>query len=235
MNTRNVFCHSGDLGDIIAALPSMRALGGGDIVIGPLLDGQFKGRESMKGARFDAIKPLLEEQPYIVSVTWEDSPKAFTHDFRDFRQQEQYGESLVDWQARYLGVTVSTDPWLTCRRSEKSIGRAVIARSMRYRNPGFPWSAVLHKYKERIFVGLKEEYDDFKRNNRGVEFVPTSNLLELAEVINGADIFIGNQSCPFWIAAGLGQRLIQEGWPQQPNSQIKRANTQYLIRGPFSL
>lgn len=233
--TRNVFAHSGDIGDIIAALPTMRSLGGGDIVIGPLLEGQFKGRESMKGARFEAIKPLLEAQPYIGSVTWHDNPQAYTHDFRDFRQQEQYGESLLEWQARYLGVTASTDPWLTCRRSEKSIGRAVIARSLRYRNPGFPWNVVLHKHKEPIFIGLKEEYEDFQKNNRGVEFIQTENLLEAAELINGADIFIGNQSCPFWIAAGLGQRLIQEGWPQQPNSQIKRPNARYLIRGPFSL
>jgi hypothetical protein len=210
-------------------------MGGGDIIFTERIEGKMKGRESMKGARFEAIKPLLEAQPYIGSVKWEDSPQEFTHDFRDFRQQEQYGESLLEWQARYLGVTASTDPWLTARRSEKSIGRAVVSRSLRYRNPGFPWNVALHKHKEVIFVGLREEYEDFIKTCGRAEYVPTNDLLEVAELINGADIFIGNQSCPFWIAAGLGQRLIQEGWPQQPNSQVKRPNARYLIRGPFQL
>lgn len=231
----NVFVHSGDIGDIIAALPTISALGGGDIIITERLDGKMKGRESMKGSRFEAIQPLLEAQPYIGNVSWQDAPARFTHDFRDFRNDEQYGESLLDWQARYLGVEASTAPWLQCRRSPVSLGRPVIARSLRYQNPGFPWNVVLSRHKNPIFVGLPEEHAAFEKTGNRAEFIETKNLLECAEIIAGADIFIGNQSAPFWIAAGLGVRLIQEGWPQQPNSQVRRPNARYLIRGPFSL
>lgn len=232
---RNVFCHSGDLGDCIAALPTMKALGGGDVICGPIIAAKFHGRESLKGARFDALKPLLESQPYIGKVEWQDEPRGFSHDLREFRQDERMGESLLDWQARHLGMSVASDPWLSAIRSPVAIGRTVIARSLRYRNRGFPWNVVMHKHRNCLFVGTEEEHDDFKRAIAPVEFHPTKDLLELAEVIAGAHLFVGNQSCPFWIAAGLGVQIIQETFPQSPNSQIKRPNARYLMRGPFTL
>lgn len=221
------------MGDIVAALPTMRSLGGGDIVISSPSGNQ--GRESLLGDRFESLRMLLEAQPYIGKVEWNDSPDGVTHDFSGFRVEQQYGESLLDWQARYVGVKASSDPWLMAIRSPASIGRTVIARSPRYHNPGFPWNAVLSKHRNALFVGLRSEHEEFIRTVGRVDFQPTNNLLELAEVINGANLFVGNQSCPFWIAAGLGVPLIQESWPHSPNSQIPRKNAKYLIRGPFIL
>ncbi len=231
--TRHTFAHSGDLGDIIAALPTLRALGGGNIIIGP--PGKDQGRESLCGERFESLRPLLEAQPYIGSVQWQADPKDFTHDLRGFRVNHEYGESLADWQARHLNVKISHDPWLLAMRSPASLGRAVFARSARYHNDGFPWHILLTKHRNALFVGLKSEHDDFQRKFGGVEYCSTRNLLELAEVIAGSHLFVGNQSCPFWIAVGLGVPLIQEVWQQSPNSQIKRPNARYLMRGPFNL
>lgn len=227
--------HSADLGDIIASLPCARALGGADYVIGPILDGAMRGRESLKGPRFEALKPLLEAQPYIGKVQWSDAPSSFSHDLRDFRHKEEYGESLLNWQARHLGLQVSTAPWLQAMRSEVSLGRCVISRSLRYRNPAFPWNLIVAKNRNCLFVGLEEEYDDFRRSVGNIEYYPTKNLLELAEVIAGASLFAGNQSAPFWIAAGLGVQTIQETFPQSPNSQIERSNARYYMRGVFHL
>jgi len=233
--TRNCYVHSGDLGDVIAALPVMRSLGEGDLVVTePSAAKQV--RESLKGSRFMAIKPLLESLPYLHSVRWSDkTPSEMTHDFRGFRIAPEYGESLLDWQARYLGVKPCTDPWLNAFRSPLSIGRNVIARSSRYQNPGFPWHAVLQKWRNPLFVGTEDEHNEFCRVFGRVEYAPTKNLLELAEIINGANLFVGNQSCPFWIAAGLGVPLIQETFPQSPNSMVRRPNARYLMRGPFTL
>lgn len=226
-------CHSADFGDIIASLPCLRALGGGDIVIGPHFHNQ--GRETLKGDRFDALRPLLEAQPYVGKVEWQDEPRGFSHDLRMFREGGQHAESLLSWQARHLGLTVSEDPWLAAVRSPLSLGRTVIARSLRYQNPGFPWNAVLAKHRKPLFVGTKEEHEAFLRTAGYAEYCPTKDLLELAQVIGGASLFVGNQSCPFWIAAGLGVAIIQETWERDPNSQIRRANTRYLMRGPFTI
>jgi ADP-heptose:LPS heptosyltransferase len=51
---------------------------------------------------------------------------------------------------------------------------------------------------------------------------PTSNLLEAARVIAGADLFVGNQSCCFWIAEAMKKKLVLEVWPQGPNSNVFR-------------
>lgn len=228
-----LFGSSGDLGDCIASLAVVKAMHGGDYV---LFDRPVSNRESMKGARYEALRPLLKAQPYLGSVWWDESPTP-THDFSTFRHDHKPGEDLASWQARHLGVTIDHSPWLTAFRSPKSLGRVVIARSFRYQNLEFPWKRFVAKYrKEVLFVGLPDEHRSFQVSNGCiVEYCPTGNLLELAEVIAGADLFIGNQSAPFWIAAGLGVNLIQETFPPIQNSIIKRPNAKYLIRPPFNV
>lgn len=225
----NTFYHSGDLGDIIASLPSVRSLGGGDYLIGP-----GPCRESMRGTRFEILRPLLLAQPYIRSVQWQEGPSGATHDFSGFRHDMIEGENLADWQARHLGVTISLEPWLTANASPKSAGRVVVANSNRHRNSLFPWTKLLRvKYPDSLFVGLAEEHAAFQyRSGCRLEFLRTENLLELAEVIAGSKLFISNQSCPFWIAAGLGVNLIQEVWPAGQNSIVKTANAQYWFVPP---
>lgn len=232
------FSHRGDIGDCVASLPAVKAFGGGDYIIFDKPDEAAIGRrESLRGARYEALKPLLEAQPYIRSVSWHNGDPGASHDLSTFRHDFIPSENLIDWQARHLGIAVSHDPWLTCLRSPIGIGRTVVARSMRYQNRDFPWKRFIAENRQSIlFVGLPEEHKAFQISNGCVvEYCPTANLLELAEIINGADRFIGNQSCPFWIAAGLGVTLVQEVWPQGPNSIVKRKNARYLCRPPFSL
>lgn len=73
-NSERTFAIAGDIGDCIAMLPSIRHMGGGHVVITPPPPGVGTGqgfcRESMQGARYESIKPLLECQPYIHSVSW---------------------------------------------------------------------------------------------------------------------------------------------------------------------
>lgn len=230
----NTFLSTGDLGDAIAMLPCVRSAGKSNIVFCPQTK-PMQGRESMKGGRFEAIRPLLEAQPYIGKVEWKENPAKASHDMRDFRQAWAPGENLIELQARYIGLEVSDAPWLQCMRSPASLGRPVFARSPRYHNPQFPWHVCMTKYRNALFVGAKGEHEAFEAAFGRVEFCPTGDLLALAEVIAGCSIFVGNQSCPFWIAAGLGVPLIQECWPHDPNSQVRRPNARYLMRGPFIL
>jgi hypothetical protein len=169
----------------------------------------------------------------VQGVEWQDEPNGFTHDLRDFRRDEQYGESLLEWQARMVGVKVSDDPWLQVNPSSISNSRTVIARSGRYQNAAFPWAEVMREHPTVLFVGAEDEHRAFVKEFGQVEYCPTKDLLTLAEVILGAELFIGNQSCPFWIAAGLGVSLIQEMWMEAPNSIVPRKNARYLRRGPL--
>lgn len=229
------FTHTADLGDIIAALPSIRTLGGGHLVIGEK-KGRDGGRESLRGARFESLKPLLECQPYIDGVTWADELPATKWDFSSFRHDHCKGENLAQWQARHLGVAISETPWLLATASPKTRGRVLFARSLRYHSPTFPWDKAIARFKDPLFVGLPDEYMAFQTKwGRPIENYTCSNLLELAEMIAGCELLICNQSCPYWLAAGLGVPLIQETWAQDPNSVIERANARYALNGNLPL
>ncbi len=220
----NTFFAVGDLGDIIAFLPTIRQLGGGHLILGNL-NGNGT-RELMTQDRFDVIAPLIAAQPYITGVHHEDDAKNVTYDVSDFRKVPCGSRNLATWQAAHLGITdLDLSPWLTVQPASETRGKAIFARSMRYQNPTFNWSAIGTLYREAIFVGLPTEHFMFNALVKPIAYRPTSNLLEVAELIAGSEIFIGNQSAPFWIAAGLGHPLIQETW--NVNSMVLRANAVY--------
>jgi len=219
--------HCGDIGDIIACLPIIRTFGRANLVI---TEKRGASRETMKGKRFKVLEPLLAEQPYIESVKWMNKPKNIDYDFSFFqRAGHKYGECLTDWQAKAIGVIdYSFEPWLHVSENVRATGRVVVARSSRYHNGLFPWERIRRVYGDKmLFVGLEDEHELFERENGRIEYAPTEYLLELAELIAGADMFIGNQSCPMWIAFGLGKRIIQETWLGGPNSCVPNANAIY--------
>lgn len=226
--------HTGDLGDIIACLPILRSLGGGEIVVteSKFRDRGRSPRESMRGARYEAILPLLEAQPYVSKVEWQDEPTGITHDLSNFRTMVPIPrETLADWQARYLDIDVNLDPWLTVPAFEQH-GRTVIARSRRYHNFFFPWVELIHRCAPVTFVGLPSEHAALEQETKwGFDYQPTKDLLELAMVIAGAKLMICNQSAPYWIAAGLGVPIIQETLEADPNSMVLRTNATYTPTG----
>jgi hypothetical protein len=223
--------HSGDIGDVIAALPILRARGGGKIVLfyDPAAPKGMCARESLKGRRFEALKPLLEVQPYVHGVEWQDDIQiAREESFRETLRP--MSESLLQRQAQHLGMwPIDSSAWLTVPDVVQH-GRIVCARSPRYHNSNFPWRDVANTYRNQLlFVGLPEEHGAFETTlGRRVEHAKTENLLDVARLIAGAPQFIGNQSAPLWIALGLGTRVVVEGHPQVPNCEIGRPNAFYV-------
>lgn len=225
-----VFGHQGDIGDVLAALPAIRAMGGGELVIG-FKPGEKRGRESMEGKRFEVIRPLLAAQPYITGVQWDKNFAGVTHDFSDFRHDHVLGQSLLHWQAKHFGVAASTDPWLSGVTPRTDMrGRIIVARTARYWNWQFPWPAIVNLHRDRIlFIGLPDEHKQFQTLVGPVEYLPTSDMLDVAEVIAGSDILIANQTAACWVGLGLGHPLIQEQSTVTRDSMIPRANAQYCL------
>jgi len=217
------FYHTGDLGDIIAALPIIREAGGGDLVIGNHPD----FLRPMEGVRFRSLAPLIEVQPYIRSVWFESAPKGITHDISVFRKlyYRNY-RTLTESQAASLQLPFSLNPWLTAEPALETKGLVTIARSSRYHNPEFPWKRIVSELDDRcVFLGLPEEHAEFCREvGCKVPHLPTSNFLRMASLIAGSDLFIGNQSSPCWVAMGLGHPLIQETHKEIKDSIVERPN-----------
>lgn len=202
----------------------MRQQGGGTLVMfhDPAAPVGRRGRESLEGARYEALKPLIEVQEYVTSVQWGEGVDSagFRTIIRDLRI------NLAQLQADFAGVrNINLSPWLTVPGEVVPHNRIVCARSPRYHNPfGFPWSDLSDTYGDRVlFVGLPAEHEAFEKVvGRPVEHARTENLLDVAKIMAGAPQVVANQSCPLWIAMGLGVKVICEGNPAVPNSEIRR-------------
>jgi hypothetical protein len=80
-----------------------------------------------------------------------------------------------------------------------------------------------------VFLGLPHEHAQFVQTFGKVRYLPTKDLLQMASLIAGSSLFIGNQSVHCWIAMALGHPLIQESWPQQQDSMVARDNAMFVI------
>ena len=137
------------------------------------------------------------------------------------------------------GVTIpnlGVEPWLTSTPSSSAKGRILINRTGRYRNPFFKWAEVVKKYRHKLlFIGLHHEWREFCGHFGYVEYLPTSNMLEVAQIIAGCDLFIGNQSCCNAVAEGLKKPIIQETSTIFPDCVWVRVGAQHVYDGVMTL
>lgn len=228
--SERVFYSHGCLGDLIAALPIIRHLGGGHIRIGNYKE-QRNAHRRMEGAKFESIRSLLAAQPYVQSVEFQDNAP-FTHDLANWRGGHSVCRTLTESQAAHLEVTESIDmsPWLSGIVPNNAMaGRIAIARTCRYQNPEFPWqSIVAREWRRMAFLGSPEEHIAFMEAfQRPVEHVATADMLEAAQAIAGSDMLISNQTAACWIGIGIGHPLIQEVCPSIHDSIVPRENARY--------
>jgi hypothetical protein len=224
------YYHSGDDGDVLYALASLRHLGCVDL---RLTSSNGMVRAPYNPEKSERLASLIRIQPYIRSCGF--ATEAERHEEADrvvidrFRHETR-GESILEWQANYLGLgAIDHDPWLTVPDIER-VEPVVIHRSERYHNDNFPWWDVPKTFKDRIvMVGSEHEHKVFSDRFGYVPYYPTKDYLALARVIGGCELFIGNQSAPMAVALGLGTNLIQEVCPWTPNCRLRRANAQYLF------
>lgn len=228
---RSIFYHSGDLGDIIYSLPTVRELGGGDLTLGPDNRTNMSTREKMTPARAALITPLLEAQPYVHAVAHGPLPPTTRYDLnqmrlllRTHRLDMQQGMNLARCYLQAFGLALENDqtPWLTVP-DPRTVAPVVLARSTRYRDSTFRWDRILSTYRGQcIFVGTPDEHSDFEAAWGPVPHERTTDLLELARIIAGARLFVGNQSLPYAITEALKKPAILEACPSGSNTIFPR-------------
>jgi hypothetical protein len=224
------YFHSGDLGDVLYALPSIRALGKGDLYLN-----SRPWTAKMSPERVKVLKLLLETQSYVGQVSHGDAPPSdYTVDFSTFRNGGLiYGVSLGDLQSEWVHANADFEPWLQVEPSKQGRGRIVCHRSPRYHNPYFRWDEIGAKFgTQLLFVGMPHEVEELRRlTHVHAEYVITQDYLELAGLIAGADLFIGNQSSPMALAIGLGVPFIQETCLWTPDCLYPRENGSFCYDG----
>ena len=250
------FRHSGTLGDLIYSLYMVKKMGGGHFQVAMNniencvakygyrpedVDPQHKGRFTAQD--FACLYPLLLKQEYITNVSgWkqgEPLPDVDLDDFRRVLYRTFEGNILQAYHIALNQPFTMADydtPWLEADTIETK--PVVISRSARYRPPNGDegWRSIIADAdleNNAVFVGTAREHADFvKTFGVAVEYRPVIDFLELASVINGADLFVGNQGFAYSLAIGLGKSTVLEINKLVPMPQSEcffpRTNCQYF-------
>jgi hypothetical protein len=227
------FITVGSFGDSIYSLCVTKILGGGNLyvklngmdegvrkIFGREPDGYHKGRYTL--ADWEMLAPLLKAQDYLgevkiyndekIDVSFEDHWKMHLLKGWQGNQTECYALTQgMDIHEPELKKKLLLEPWLTPVEPIKIPGKpVVINRTDRYLYGcnGEQWktwvSQGLGDYA--VFVGTPDEHAAFEKDfDVIIEHRPVNDLLEMAQLIQGCEQFIGNQSVALCIAIGLGK------------------------------
>lgn len=216
------FKHAGDLGDTVLFLPNLKYRPGSRLLLS-CERGRVRDPYTLEHA--NVILPLLRSQDYIAEARlWCEGDECV--DGSSWRGSYNGFSPLCHAQLIEYGtpLDVSLEPWL--RVFPRHVSRVVINRSLRYHG-ALNWG--LLRGDDCVFVGLRAEWLEFCDRFFKVPYYETKDLLEVAEVIAGCELFVGNQSAPYAIAEGLKHRLLQATCRAQPNNIYLRDGAMYSL------
>lgn len=222
--------HSGNAGDIIYALPTLKKIYG---ITGvpinlylrlnqPLiLSGYLShpmGNVMLNEKMASMLSPLIGAQDYISSCLVYDNQKIHIDlDVVRSKTIPVTNGNIARWYSYFTGITPELwKSWLTVQPDSKYANSIILARSGRYLNPSIDYS-FLRRYDNIVFIGVKSEYDAMKKVVPNMEWVQVTDFYQLAGIIQGAKFFIGNQSLPYAIAEGLKAPRILEVYSKMAN------------------
>ena len=162
------------------------------------------------------LLPLLNEQRYLNKVEIFNNQKIHIDMdfFRSMPANIQYYSPR--WFFHLTGIQVNLEgPFLQVNPHKTINGKIVVLRTFRYRNCFINYK-FLNEYENIIFVGLKDEYDDLKKQVRNLEFYDCKDFLEMAEIIKASKFFIGNEAPGYAIAEALKVPRLLEASPDFP-------------------
>lgn len=228
--------HSGQLGDIIYCIPAMNTFGGTHGINlylhlnQPVKQEPFwshpLGDVLLNNKIYQMAEPLLKAQAAIRSYASYEQ-QDIDVDFDIFRKLpwNHHKGHISRWHFLYYpGGADLSKQWLTVPAINPIAKEGiVICRSQRYNAPGIDYS-FLQKYPEIYFLGVEEEYQLLRQSIPNLIYLPVKDFLEMASVIAGAKLFIGNQSAPFAMAEGLKVNRLLETYFDCPNVIIEGAN-----------
>lgn len=240
------FKHSGDLGDIIYSLPTIRAFGGGILCLDPNAGVSEEtirrqcpeGKTKLDAGKIDFLKPILESQPYIKGVRYWDGEQV-THNLNEFRMVFANGNrrsptaNLADCHLERFGFAFSeTDkPWLDVEGETVLDRPVIISRGPRVQGGYGRLNAMkMDLQKDAIFVGMPKEHEYFEWTfGITIPYHKTETVIELAKVIKGSKLFIGNSSFPLSLAIGMGHpNIMQEVDPKAPTTVFQNKQMMYI-------
>ena len=239
------FKHSGDLGDIILSLPAVSSMGGGVLYLDPqggeredLVSWATYTRTKLSEEAILSLKPVLEKQSYIKEVRlWNPSIKV-DYNLDEFRKYVNFNNlttsHLEAFNLRHKMDEWQTNKWIEVEPKKLPNNKNIIlSRSCRYHSNYSFWESLGEEYiTDAVFISHPEEFEyflyTFPRYKGLIEYLDTTNVVELAGYIQGCDLFIGNQSFTYCLAEAMKKKLVLEVYKTSPSSLFKREDAQYV-------
>ena len=234
--------HSGNIGDIIYSLPTVKHLS--EIRDSPINFILNVNDEFMNMSLTNVLLPLLNHQTYIHHVELYNN-QVIDYDLDKFREIHRGGDNLgkshadlFNFDATILNnqsLFVSDDITYDFKNYD-----IIINRTSRYQNNIFPWDYLLNtEYRNltKCFVGLPHEYENFIQtfNLNNIDYIITTDLLQVAYLIKNSKIFIGNCSAPYAIAETMKHQSIQESCTWCLSCLYPRNNAHYFTTHMFQI
>lgn len=194
------------IGDIIFSLAFLKYVKADKLVL--FDDGGGFMTESM----FNQLAPLLEKQSYIGSFchcpfSFHSPMNGFRHWLKWFSVPEScffaYGYSR-ETALKFI----RENDWLI-NVDQKPIKKILVNRTHRYFSEDFSHNLSLFNKDDIGFIGLEYEYERFVKNTGlKIDFIPTKDFLEVAQVIKGSDLLIGETSSSHAMAQAMSKPCI---------------------------
>lgn len=238
------FYHSGDYGDVIYSIDCIKRIGGGCLYLGPKQShgSKFPTPHDVVTPKWVSnIKPLLLAQDYIHDVVFVDYMPNIDYNLNKFRDYIRIDGMLWQCNMRNFGYdyTDHTHPWISIDNPITINNHPIIVhRSSKSQvwNELFPWQDIVNVYGDRIiFIGSSREYEDFSQKYGQVHYVKTPNILNMAEYIAGAKLFIGNQSLGLALAESIKMPVIQEKCAFPSSNNFNRDDHHIIETGDFNI
>jgi hypothetical protein len=177
------------------------------------------GNRTLTESMVKMITPLLlhQKQFAICKAYTENTPVDYDLDlFRKYPFPKSSG-NISRWYFYVFAINADLGKkWLSAAPDTNYGNSIIIARSMRYNAPGISY-AFLNAYENLFFVGVKEEFELMKKQVAKLVFLPVDDFLQMAAIIAGCKLFIGNQSFPFALAEALKVKRLLEVYHLCPN------------------
>jgi len=219
------FKHSGHLGDLIYALPVIKEIAKDKkcnlfVNINQEFKGYYHkhpaGKVMITERIYNMLFPLLDYQNYLneVSIYNGEVIDVDLDLFRKLPISLQFNSSR--WYFHVTGIQTDLSvPFIDVPEHPSIKNKVIVIKTQRATNPFLDYSFI-KKYKEILFVGTKQEYNDLKSDIPNLEFHDSKDFLELAQIIKSCKFYLSNQTFGYALAEGLKVNRILEANPEFP-------------------
>ena len=227
------FLHSGHIGDIINCLPVIKKISENhrcklliklDHPTGTHYPDHPSGQYLIRKEQYNLLLPLLKKQNFLEII------KIYEGENIDinFDIIRDLPINLLFDNLRYAfissGVQVNlNEPFIEVEEHPFIKNRIVILRSLRYQNYFISYK-FLENFPNPIFIGIKKEFNELKKELKNLEFYECKDFLEMAMIIKSCKLFIGNSSLGIDLAESLKVPRLLEACPYFPARQIHGEN-----------